>query len=244
MRHFGLIGYPLSHSFSQKYFRDKFHNESITDAVYTVFPLEKIEDFVGLCEREKDLAGLNVTIPYKEKIIPYLDELNEEAADAGAVNTIKFTDGKMTGYNTDIYGFENSLVPMLKPHHTAALILGTGGASKAVACVLKKLKISFQYVSRKRSHNNISYEDLNASIIVHSTLIINTTPVGMYPDIEIAPEIPYEFITDNHLLYDLVYNPVETLFLKKGMEKRAQTKNGLEMLYLQAEKSWEIWNEK
>lgn len=242
MKQFGLIGYPLSHSFSKGYFAEKFKKEGIADSQYDVFPLEKIEDFTALCEPHKNLVGLNVTIPYKEKIIPFLDELNEEAKAIGAVNTIKFVRGNKIGYNTDAYGFEMSLKPLLKPHHTSALILGTGGASKAVEYVLKKLRISFQYVSRNKSANTINYDELDELIIHHSTLIINSTPVGMYPNVENSPDIPYGLVTDKHLLYDLIYNPEETQFLKEGKQHGAQTKNGLEMLYLQAEKSWEIWN--
>lgn len=242
MKQFGLIGYPLSHSFSKGYFAEKFAKENIVDCKYDVFPLEKIEDFVELCNDKKNLIGLNVTIPYKEKIIPFLDELDETAANIGAVNTIKFSNGKKIGYNSDAYGFEMSLIPLLKQHHTKALILGTGGASKAVEYVLRKLGISFQYVSRNKNEKAISYEEVNELIIHNSKLIINTTPIGMYPNVNNAPEIPYNVITDKHLLYDLIYNPEETLFLKKGKEKGAQTKNGLEMLYLQAERSWEIWN--
>jgi shikimate dehydrogenase len=242
MRQFGLIGYPLSHSFSKGYFTEKFLKEGIDDCHYDIFPLESIEDFVALCEQHKNLVGLNVTIPYKEKIIPFLDELNNEAAAIGAVNTIKFINGKKNGYNTDCYGFEMSLKPLLKPYHTNALILGTGGASKAVEYVLKKLGISFQYVSRNKTANTINYDVLDERIIHHSKLIINSTPLGMYPNIENSPDISYDFITDKHLLYDLIYNPEETQFLKEGKQRGAQTKNGLEMLYLQAEKSWEIWN--
>lgn len=240
-RVFGLIGYPLSHSFSKGYFSQKFKNEKITDSSYEVFPLENIEDFVGLCKQNYSIAGLNVTIPYKEKIIPFLDGLNDEAKIIGAVNTIKFIDGKKIGYNTDCYGFENSIKPFLKPYHTDALILGSGGAAKAIEYVLNKKHINFKYVSRKKNNLNLSYSDLNKSIIQESTVIINCSPVGMYPSVDKAPEIPYDGITDRHLLYDLVYNPAETLFLRKGKEKGAQTKNGLEMLYLQAEKSWQIW---
>ncbi|MFN8294786.1 MAG: shikimate dehydrogenase [Chitinophagales bacterium] len=242
MKQFGLIGYPLSHSFSKGYFSEKFQKENITDCVYDVFPLEKIEDFTDLCAEHKNLSGLNATIPYKEKIIPFLDELNDEAQEIGAVNTIKFTNGKKIGYNTDCYGFEMSLKPLLKAHHTSALILGTGGASKAVEYVLKKSGISFQYVSRTKSSTSISYNDVDSFIIQHSTLIINSTPIGMYPNVDDAPYLPYNFITNNHLLYDLIYNPEETQFLKEGRIRGAQTKNGLEMLYLQAERSWEIWN--
>ena len=243
MKQFGLIGYPLSHSFSKGYFAEKFAKENIVDCKYDVFPLEKIEDFVELCNDKKNLIGLNVTIPYKEKIIPFLDELDETAANIGAVNTIKFSNGKKIGYNSDAYGFEMSLKPFLKPYHKQALILGTGGASKAVEYVLRKLGISFQYVSRTKSEKTISYEELLTNYDLRlTTLIINTTPIGMYPNIDTAPDIPYKVITDKHLLYDLIYNPEETLFLKKGKQRGAGTKNGLEMLYLQAERSWQIWN--
>lgn len=242
MKLYGLIGYPLSHSFSKGYFKEKFEREKITDAVYDVFPLERVELFRDLCEREENLAGLNVTIPYKEQIIPFLDELDEEAKAIGAVNTVKFTNGKKIGYNSDSYGFEKSLQPLLKPHHTAALILGTGGASKAVEYVLQKLGISFQYVSRNKSKSTITYQELDAVRVRHSTLIINCSPVGMHPHTDEAPAIPYSALTVKHLLYDLIYNPEETLFLRYGKMQGAQTKNGLEMLYLQAERSWEIWN--
>jgi len=242
MKQYGLIGYPLSHSFSKGYFAEKFLKENITDANYDVFPLEKIDDFTALYQNKENLIGLNVTIPYKQQVIPFLDELDETSANIGAVNTVKFTQGKRIGYNTDAYGFEMSLKPMLQSHHTNALILGTGGASKAVEYVLKKLGISFQYVSRNKSDHTISYEQLDEFIIHNSKLIINSTPIGMYPNVDVAPNIPYNAISEKHLLYDLVYNPEETLFLKKGKEKGAQTKNGLEMLYLQAERSWEIWN--
>lgn len=242
MKQYGLIGYPLSHSFSKGYFREKFERENITDAAYDVFPLERVELFRDLCAREKNLAGLNVTIPYKEQIIPYLDELDEEAKSIGAVNTIKFSSGKKIGYNSDGYGFEKSLQPLLKPHHTAALILGTGGASKAVEYVLRKLGISYQYVSRNKSPHTITYEQLDDLTVQKSLLIINCSPVGMHPHTDEAPLIPYEALTDKHLLYDLIYNPEETRFLKQGRLQGAQTKNGLEMLYLQAERSWEIWN--
>lgn len=242
MKQFGLIGYPLSHSFSKGYFTEKFAKENIVDCRYDIFPLEKIEDFTELCNTNNKLAGLNVTIPYKEKIIPFLDTLDETAANIGAVNTIKFSNNKKTGFNSDAYGFEMSLKPLLKSHHTSALILGTGGASKAVEYVLKKLGIDYQNVSRNKSEKAIAYEEVNDSIIQQSTLIINCSPIGMYPNIDSAPNIPYQFLTDNHILYDLIYNPEETQFLKEGKQRGAQTKNGLEMLYLQAERSWEIWN--
>ncbi len=237
----GIIGRNISYSFSQKYYEDKFKRLMLTQYSYDVFDLKEISEVEEIFQ-DPALIGFNVTIPYKEKIIPFLDELNEEAAAIGAVNTIKFINGKKIGYNSDCYGFEMSLKPLLKPYHTNALILGTGGASKAVEYVLKKLGISFQYVSRNKSANTINYDELDELIIHHSKLIINSTPLGMYPNIENSPDISYDFITDKHLLFDLIYNPEETQFLKEGKQRGAQTKNGLEMLYLQAEKSWEIWN--
>lgn len=243
MNHFGLIGYPLSHSFSKGYFTEKFIKEGIQNANYDTYPIEKIEDFQNLC-KENNFAGLNITIPYKQSIMAFLDEINKEAANIGAVNTIKFLNGKKIGYNSDIYGFEMSLKPLLKSHHKNALILGTGGASKAVEYTLKKLDINYIYISRKRENNILSYEDLNEEIINTHHLIINTTPLGMFPNTQDAPNIPYQFLNQQHLLYDLVYNPTETLFLLNGKNKNAQIKNGLEMLYLQAERSWQIWNER
>lgn len=244
MKQYGIIGYPLSHSFSKGYFSTKFEKENLNDCIFDTFPLNKIEEFKSICAKHPNFVGLNVTIPYKEQIIPFLDDLDIEAAKIGAVNTIKFINGKKIGYNTDCFGFEMSLKPLLKPHHTHALILGTGGASKAVEYVLKKLGIAFQYVSRVKSINAITYNELDTLIIQQSTLIINTTPVGMYPKIDDAPAIPYQYLNNQHLLYDLVYNPDETLFLKHGKTQGAQTINGLEMLYLQAEQSWSIWNKK
>ena len=244
MKQFGLIGYPLSHSFSKGYFAEKFAKENINDSKYDTFPLAKIEDFIPLCEAYPSLVGLNVTIPYKEQIIPYLDSLDVEAKAIGAVNTIKFHNGQKIGYNSDCYGFEMSLIPLLQPHHTSALILGTGGASKAVEYVLKKLNISYQYVSRNKTENTITYAELNEGNKLQNThLIINTTPVGMYPNTDTCPPIMYNQLNAHFLLYDLVYNPEETLFLKHGKACGAQTKNGLEMLYLQAERSWQIWND-
>ena len=240
---YGLIGYPLSHSFSKDYFAGKFKKENIHESFYEVFPIPTVELFPDLTDRCKNLRGLNVTIPYKEKVIPYLNELDKTAEEIGAVNTIKFSDGKMIGYNTDVYGFEKSLLPLLQPYHQHALILGTGGASKAVAYVLKKLEITIHFISRNKTGNTLSYEELTPAMIAVSKLIINTSPVGMYPHIEECPDISYDHITDKHLLYDLIYNPEETLFLKKGKEQGAAAKNGLEMLELQAERSWQIWNE-
>ena len=188
------------------------------------------------------MCGLNVTIPYKETVISFLDELDETAAAVGAVNTIAFSNGKTTGFNTDCYGFEMSLKPFLKSHHHAALVLGTGGAAKAVCFVLKKLGIDFLQVSRTPGTGKISYEKIDQAIINAHKIIINTTPLGMHPNVESLPAIPYQFVSDEHLFYDLVYNPAETAFLKKGKESGAATINGLEMLHLQAAKSWEIWN--
>ncbi|MEZ5026789.1 MAG: shikimate dehydrogenase [Chitinophagales bacterium] len=243
IKQFGLIGFPLSHSFSKGYFAEKFKKEKIQNCDYDIFPLEKIADFEILCQQQTNLVGLNVTIPYKEQVIPFLDELNEDAKAIGAVNTIKFFQGKKIGYNTDCYGFEMSLKPLLKSHHQSALILGTGGASKAVEYVLKKLGITYQYVSRNKQAHTITYDELSKDFdLLQTQIIINTTPLGMYPNIDAAPPLPYSKINEHFILYDLVYNPEKTLFLKYGKTQGAQTKNGLEMLYLQAEKSWEIWN--
>ncbi|MBA2421809.1 MAG: shikimate dehydrogenase [Chitinophagales bacterium] len=243
MKLFGLIGYPLTHSFSKKYFTDKFSNEHIDDCVYENFPLLKVEDFSDLITSHPKLAGLNVTIPYKESIIQNVHELDPVAKEIAAVNTIKFAGGILKGYNTDVYGFMQSFAKELGDGHKQALILGTGGSSKAVAYSLKKLGIFYKYVSRDAEKNDvITYEDITPALMNESKIIINTTPLGMFPHIGSCPMIPYERLTASHFLFDLIYNPEETLFLKKGREAHAKTKNGLEMLKLQAEKSWEIWN--
>lgn len=245
-RLFGLIGYPLSHSFSKKYFTEKFVNESIDGAFYELFPLETIKDFPGLLKAYPNLAGINVTIPYKQQVIAYLDELEEAAAQIGAVNTIKVEDGRLIGYNTDVYGFGNALKKTLIKHQLKvekALVLGTGGAAQAVVFQLKKMGFMVQSVSRKKKEDGLIYQELDAAIIAEHQLIVNTTPLGMSPKIDTCPAIPYHALSTKHLLYDLVYNPAETLFLKKGKENGAQVLNGLQMLILQAEKSWEIWNE-
>ena len=264
MRRFGLIGYPLSHSFSRKYFKEKFKRENISDASYQLFPIQSLVEFPNVIHQMPELLGLNVTIPYKIDIIPFLDEVDITAKEAGAVNTIKViklreadpisTDEwseqslnldhvKLIGYNTDVYGFEITLKPLLQPIHTKALILGTGGASKAVEYVFKKLGINYLLVSRNpEGPNEVGYNELNETAIRQFPLIVNTTPLGMFPDTDQFPLIPYEFITENNFLYDLIYNPEETIFLKKGREKGAITQNGLSMLKLQAEKAWEIWN--
>jgi shikimate dehydrogenase len=243
---FGLIGNPLNHSFSQDYFNHKFHSEKITDCKYKLFQLNDISEISQLLADHPNLMGLNVTIPYKKQVVPFLNQLNPEAADTGAVNCIKIIreNGKhlLVGYNTDIYGFEQSLKPMLKFWHKKAIILGTGGGSAAVAHVLKTLNIKFIMVSRNPIlMEHISYQSLNKKLLEENLLIVNTTPVGMFPETGQKPAIPYEWLTEKNLLYDLIYNPEETLFLKKGKEMGANIKNGFQMLQLQAEKSWEIW---
>lgn len=237
-RKFGLIGYPLKHSFSPGYFAEKFKSEDITDAEYKLYELADIEEFEGL--KQMGFQGLNVTIPYKEKVIPFLDELSEEAIEIGAVNTILFNNGKAIGHNTDCYGFETSLKIFYgdrKP--SSALILGTGGASKAVAYSLKKLGIDCLFVSRKSQFTN--YDELNVKHLSGSVLIVNSTPLGTWPAVESKPNIPYDLLGPEHFLYDLVYNPEKTLFLSLGEQQGASIKNGYDMLKLQAEKSWSIW---
>ncbi|TPV32870.1 shikimate dehydrogenase [Paucihalobacter ruber] len=243
MTEFGLIGRNISYSFSKQYFTKKFENEHL-HCSYNNFDLKEIIEFPNILSTHPKLKGLNVTIPYKEEIIPFLDNLSKNAKKIGAVNTIKIEkNGKLKGYNTDFYGFIKSLEPHLKPHHKKALILGTGGASKAVAFALKKLEIPYSFVSRNYSdHVNFIYENLNSPIIASHQIIINCTPLGTYPAVDACPNIPYEHITSKHLLFDLIYNPSETLFLKKGKQHGAQILNGLQMLELQAEKAWKLWN--
>lgn len=217
----------------------------LTNHKYVNFDIENIEDFLEIVSKyKKSLKGCNVTIPYKESIFNYLDEIDRTASEIGAVNTIKFSsDGKLVGYNTDVVGFEKSLIPLLKTHHTKALILGTGGASKAVAYVLKKIDIDYFKVSRNPKDNLVlTYADISNQLLNEYSLIINCSPLGTYPNINEKPMIPYQFLTSKHLLYDLIYNPVETAFLIEGKKRGTQVKNGLEMLELQAEESWRIWN--
>lgn len=237
---YGIIGYPLGHTFSPGYFSKKFSDEGI-DAIYKSFPLEQITELPELLQRQTELRGLNVTIPYKEAAIQYLDELDAAARAVGAINCIRIQDGRTKGYNTDITGFEHSLLPLLQPHHKQALILGAGGAAKAVAFVLGKLGINFRKVSRSGQPEVASYDDLTTELVAAHTLIINTTPLGMYPDIYSFPPIPYNAVSAEHLLYDLVYNPAETRFLSLGKANGAIVKNGMEMLHLQADASWQIW---
>jgi len=246
MKKFGLIGFPLSHSFSQKYFTEKFKKEGIEDIEYHLLPLEDINQFPKILEDEA-FKGINVTIPHKIAIMPFLDEIDIDAKGVGAVNCIKI-EGKgnqktLKGYNTDAYGFENSILPLLETHHKQALILGNGGAAKAVQYVFKKLGINYKIVSRTPSEGVFTYNDLTEDILNAYHIIVNTSPLGTYPNIETFPNIPYQFITNQHILYDLVYNPAETSFLVKGKANGAKTKNGYQMLELQAIKSWEIWNE-
>lgn len=245
MRKFGLIGFPLGHSFSKKYFTDKFEKSQITDSVYELYPIEFIDQLEQVLENEPDLEGLNVTIPHKESVIALLDELSDEAQKIGAVNCIQIKGGKRIGHNTDAFGFHQSIKPFLEPQHSRALILGTGGASKAVAYVLGKIGIDYLFVSRDpKEQNALTYPQLNDLAIRHHKLIINTTPLGTYPNVDTCPDIPYEFLTPEHFVVDLVYNPEQTLFMKKAAEQGAMTLNGYPMLQQQAEKSWEIWNEK
>lgn len=243
MKVYGLIGYPLSHSFSKGFFAEKFAREHIQHCMYESFPIPAIEELPALIAQQPDLQGLNVTIPYKQAVMAYLDELSPAATQIKAVNCIHFKDGKKIGYNTDAIGFRRSLEPLLKPHHNKALILGTGGAAKAVQYVLESLNIPYSSVSRQASAETISYEQLDAATMAAHTLIINTTPLGMYPNVDAAPALPYEQLTDRHLLYDLIYNPAMTAFLQQGADRGAGVKNGHEMLILQAEASWEIWSQ-
>ncbi len=242
---YGLIGVYLSYSFSKKYFGEKFAQENRTDSFYELFPIPKIADIDQLISQYPNLKGLNVTIPYKEQVFDFLDEINQDAAEIGAVNTIRFVDGKRIGYNTDHYGFRKSLLEMVPAGEKLpgrALVLGTGGASKAISYVLKKEDIEFIKVSRTAGADRITYQDITKKIIEDHLLIINTTPLGTFPDVDTLPDLPYEALTENHYLYDLVYNPTETAFLARGNRVGAKTNNGLKMLSLQAEKAWEIWN--
>lgn len=246
MRTFGLIGNPLSHSFSPDYFNKKFQNQGI-DAIYKAFSISDIYQLKNIINENHLLEGLNVTIPFKEAVLPFLNEIHYEAKAIGAVNCIKIERRNnipfLIGYNTDSIGFEKSLIPLLKTHHTKALILGNGGAAKAVAYILNKLNISYTFLVRNpKAENELAFSNTDKTIFEEYKIIINTTPLGTFPDIEKCPEIAYEHLNESHLLYDLVYNPAESLFLKKGKLQGAQIKNGYEMLVLQAESSWEIWN--
>ena len=241
MKAYGLIGKSLKHSFSKAYFEKKFQSLGI-DASYSNFEIADIQQVRDLIGKDASILGLNVTIPYKQTIIPFLDELDADAQAIGAVNTIRIRNGKWKGFNTDYYGFMTSLKPFLENVHNRALILGSGGASLAIQHGLRLLDIPFHVVSREKAKGDLSYEDLNENVVKACKLIINTSPVGMYPDAESFPEIPYKYITSDHLVYDLVYNPEESKFLQLAKERGALTMNGLDMLKHQAEKAWKIWN--
>ncbi|HYG52346.1 MAG TPA: shikimate dehydrogenase [Flavobacteriales bacterium] len=247
---FGLVGQSLSHSFSRDFFTQKFAAMGLTDHVYELFELKTIDAFPTLVKQEPQLVGLNVTIPYKIAVMAYLNSVSHEARAAGAVNTIKInrkgTAVNLTGYHTDVYGFEMSIKPFLESRHQRALVLGTGGASKAVQYVLKKLGIDFIVISRnpdnRNQHNQLAYGDINEHMVKHHLFVVNTTPVGMAPDTGASVDFPYNYITPGHFLVDLIYNPAETVFLQKARQKGARILNGTTMLHLQAEKAWEIWN--
>lgn len=241
---FGLLGRDIAYSFSGKYFKKKFETLKLDGFTYENFDLPEIFEFPFILYQRKELfGGINVTIPYKESVMRYLDRIDEEAAEIGAVNTIKVeNDDTLVGYNTDVYGFVNAIKPMLKSNHTSALILGTGGASKAVAYGLKKMGISCRFVSRSVGDGNLLYSQLNEEQLSEHTIIVNCSPVGTYPNVKDAPNIPYEYITEKHVLFDLIYNPEMTEFLQRGKAQGAAVKNGYEMLELQAERSWELWN--
>jgi len=247
MNTYGLIGYPLGHSFSRKFFTEKFATEGI-DAQYLNFEIPSIEEFPNIIKNNPTLRGLNVTIPYKQQVMQYLDDISEEAKAIGAVNVVKCQLSTvncqlhLTGYNSDVIGFVESIKPLLKPHHKKALILGTGGASKAIRYGLeKKLGMKTLFVSRSAREGMITYEEVTAEVLREYEVIVNCSPVGMYPHVDECPALPYESMNENNLLYDLVYNPLETLFMKKGAAQGATVKNGLEMLHLQAIASWEFW---
>ena len=243
MRLYGIIGYPLAHSFSKKYFTEKFEKNNLTDCKYEVFPLRSITEFPALINSQPELKGLSVTIPHKKNVLAYLDDVSGIPEGMNACNSIRISEGKLFGYNTDVTGFQQSLQPLLKSFHDQALILGNGGASSAVKSALTNLGIRFKIVSRTlHDDSDLTYEQLNESDISKNLLIINCTPLGMTPETDAFPPIPYEALTQRHLLFDLIYNPAKTKFLEKGEAKGAMIKNGEEMLVLQAEASWKIWN--
>ena len=247
MDKYGLIGYPLGHSFSISYFNQKFADEGI-NAKYMNFEIPNIENLIEVLDSNPELKGLNVTIPYKEKVMEYLDYISPEARAIGAVNVIRVVhDGKkilLRGYNSDVIGFTQSIEPMLERYHKKALVLGTGGASKAVAYGLKSLGIESVFVSRYERPGTIQYESITPDVVHEYQVIVNCTPLGMFPKIDTCPTLPYEALDEHNILYDLIYNPDETLFMKKGAEHGAAVKNGLEMLLLQAFASWEFWQGK
>lgn len=244
MNLYGIIGYPLSHSFSEKYFTEKFKRENLDDYIFKAFPITSINEFTSLIKDNPLLKGLSVTIPYKEQVLKYVTTLSDEVKSIGATNSIKISNNNLIAYNTDINGFQKTFIELIKPHHTKALVLGTGGASKAVQFVLKKLNIEYLVVSRNQSlyNNSIAYSQVNEQLMQQCKIIINCTPCGMWPDENECPDIPYNFITPAHYFFDLVYKPAKTLFLAKAEEHGAEIKNGFEMLIIQAEESWKLWN--
>lgn len=242
MKVFGLIGKLLGHSFSQRWFTELFAKEGLEQHRYDLMPLEEVEDFPGLLHGTPGLAGLNVTIPYKQSIIPFLDELDPLAAAVGAVNTVSINNGRTTGHNTDVEGFRSTLLPLLKGGKPRALVLGTGGASRAVAFVLREQGIKFRMVSRSAEHGDLTWDMLDPIVVKVCTLIVNTTPLGMHPDVGSAPPLPYEAIGPKHILIDLVYNPMETRFMQLGKDRGATVVNGMSMLEAQAKAAWRIWN--
>ena len=241
-RVFGLIGFPLSHSFSKKYFTEKFQKENIPGCHYELFPIESVSEVRNIIGTNPAICGLNVTIPYKETVIPYLDYMTDTVRQIGACNCIKITDGKLTGHNTDVIGFEKMLLPFIKTYHDKALVLGTGGAAKAVAWVFHKLGIEYKYVSRESGENKISYRDIDIHLMNICKIVVNTTPLGMAPNLDGVPDIPFDLISERHLFVDLIYNPAKTRFLSMAEKNGATIVNGMEMLIIQAEESWKIWN--
>jgi shikimate dehydrogenase len=242
MKRYGLIGFPLTHSLSEQYFTQKFIDQEIDDCVYHRFSIPSIGDLHDILKTHPDLCGFNITIPYKKEVLAFLTERSKAVEEVGACNCVKIEAGKLIGYNTDVIGFENSLIPFLKPSHNKALVLGTGGAALAIVYVLLKLGIDFSYVSRSATSGQLNYNDLDASVMASHTLIINTTPLGMFPNIEDCPDIPYHLITTEHHLFDLTYNPALSSFLAKGVQMGATIQNGQQMFVEQAEQSWRIWN--
>jgi shikimate dehydrogenase len=244
MNIYGLIGFPLTHSFSREYFSRKFSAENIRDTIYEHFPISDLSSFPSLLQKHSGLKGLNVTIPYKQQIMPFLDRLDLSAAAVGAVNTILIRDSALIGYNTDIVGFEKSFTPLLNNEYCGALILGTGGSAAAVSWVLRKIKMPYVFISRHPAEGEaLSYADITGELLLSHPVIINCTPVGMYPDVEACPDIPYDLLGSGNLLFDLIYNPEPSLFLQRGAAAGAAIKSGREMLMLQAEESWRIWNQ-
>ena len=242
MDKYGIIGFPLGHSFSRGFFTEKFAKEGI-NAQYLNFEIPNVAMLGEVLSHNPELRGLNVTLPYKQAVLPMLHELSDEAKEIGAVNVIRVRDGRLKGFNSDIIGFSESIKPLLQPHHTKALILGTGGASRAIRVGLSRLGVEWTYVSRSPQEGILTYADLTPEVMAEYTIIVNCSPVGMFPNVDHAPDIPYEHLTAKHLLFDLVYNPEDTRFMKKGREHGAVVKNGLEMLHLQAVAAWGFWNE-